>query len=395
MPAPEINPDLLTDVPDDGSTFGTTTRGNHATHGDAYSGGNQHIEKSCVVRQNIYCAKALEASAYTVRTSTYGDPEDPQFDDEHVYTTNIVEGFVKNDAAGNFLFGQPGDGSNGGVTALDQLDDVTLTFPAGREYLCFDSASSKWVNEVIQLDDLGDVIVTSPTDGQHLVFDFGTSTWINKNSNSLNDLDDVVLTSPANGEFLRFDGSDWVNAALVSSDLPAHSHVEADITDLQNYSLVGHTHVEADITDLQNYSLVGHTHVEADITDLQSYLLDITGQNLNDLADVNASSPTLGDHLEFDGSNWIAAAPGHTSPGASALNDLSDVTLSSLADANVLQFDGSVWVNRSDVELSSTSAYYLGDKDTDGTWRFVRNGSDLQVELRESSTYNVKGSFTP
>ena len=53
-----------------------------------------------------------------------------------------------------------------------------------------------------------------------------------------------------------------------------HTHVEADITDLQNYSLVGHQHVEADITDLQNYSLVGHTHVEADILDLQPYLLD-------------------------------------------------------------------------------------------------------------------------
>ena len=359
MPAPELNPDLLNNAPDDGALLGTTTRGNHATHGDAYSGGNQHIEKSCVVRQNIYCAKALEASAYTVRTSSYGDPEDPKFDPEHVYTTNIVPGFVKNDAAGNFLFGEPGDGSNGGATALDQLDDVTLTSPVGREYLCFDSASSQWVNQVIVLDDIGDVVIVSPTEGQHLVFDSGSSTWINKNSNGLDDLNDVTLTAETNGDFLRFNGSDWVNAALVSSDLPAHSHVEADITDLQ------------------------------------SYLLDITGQNLNNLADVSASTPNNGDHLEFDGTNWVAAAPGHTPPGASALNDLSDVSLSSLAANNVLQFDGSGWVNRSDVELSSASAYYIGDKDSAGSWRFVRVGSDLEVQLHESGSYVSKGSFTP
>lgn len=34
-------------------------------------------------------------------------------------------------------------------------------------------------------------------------------------------LDDVVLTSPAAGELLRFDGSEWVNAELQASDMPA------------------------------------------------------------------------------------------------------------------------------------------------------------------------------
>jgi len=47
------------------------------------------------------------------------------------------------------------------------------------------------------------------------------------------------------------------------------------------------------------------------------------------------------------------------------------------------------------VEIQSDDAYYLGDENVDGTWRFVRNGTDLQVELRESGTYNSKGSFTP
>jgi len=65
-----------------------------------------------------------------------------------------------------------------------------------------------------------------------------------------------------------------------------HTHLEADITDLQAYAPVAHTHLSADIIDLPAYALVAHTHlaaditdfphthVEADITDLQAYSLD-------------------------------------------------------------------------------------------------------------------------
>jgi len=231
----------------------------------------------------------------------------------------------------------------------------------------------------------------------------------------LDNLADVTITSETLGDFLRFDGSVFVNTPLSASDLPTHTHVEADITDLQNYSLVGHTHVEADITDLQNYSLVGHTHVEADITDLQAYLLDITGESIDDLSDVDTTGISTGDHLTFNGTNWVpvtndfigladtppdysgagllflrvdsgvsfvefvsislsdlpaialddlsnvnasspntndvltfngtwaAAAP--AGGGASELDDLSDVTISTPADKEYLCYDGSEWVN--------------------------------------------------
>jgi len=85
---------------------------------------------------------------------------------------------------------------------------------------------------------------------------------------------------------------------------------------------------------------------------------------------------------------------GQSGAGATQLNELSDVSLSSPVDDNVLQFDGSEWVNRSDVELSSTSAYYLGDSGTDGTWRFVRDGDNLKIERRESNNYVTKTTIT-
>lgn len=70
----------------------------------------------------------------------------------------------------------------------------------------------------------------------------------------------------------------------------AHTHLEADITDLGSYldqaaadllyAALAHQHVEADITDLQSYSPIGHTHTESDITDLQDYLTQLEGDTL-------------------------------------------------------------------------------------------------------------------
>ena len=43
----------------------------------------------------------------------------------------------------------------------------------------------------------------------------------------------------------------------------------------------------------------------------------------------------------------------------------------------------------------NAAAFYFGPVDTDGTWRFIPSGSDLVVQLRESGTYNTKGTWTP
>lgn len=60
----------------------------------------------------------------------------------------------------------------------------------------------------------------------------------------------------------------YVDDAITTTSAPlAHTHVEADITDLQSYSLIGHNHDAS-------YAPLVHTHVEADITDLQAYALD-------------------------------------------------------------------------------------------------------------------------
>ena len=52
------------------------------------------------------------------------------------------------------------------------------------------------------------------------------------------------------------------------------------------------------------FALESHTHLEADITDLQAYLLDITGESINDLSNVlTTMNPTDGQVLTFDTTN--------------------------------------------------------------------------------------------
>ena len=53
--------------------------------------------------------------------------------------------------------------------------------------------------------------------------------------------------------------------------------------------------------------LPSHTHVEADITDLQAYLLNINAESIDDLSDVAITAAANGDFLRFNGTSWVDA----------------------------------------------------------------------------------------
>ncbi len=210
----------------------------------------------------------------------------------------------------------------------------------------------------------------------------------------LDDLSDISLTSPATGELLKFDGADWINNTLSEAGVAAasHTHVEADITDLQSYLLdiTGESLEDlSDVTlgvavdgELLRYngsvwinntlaeagvSAVGHTHVEADITDLQSYITNLEGEDLSTLADVTITGVLSGELLKWDGSKWInntlaqagIEIVGHTHVEADitdlqsyllditgeSLEDLSDVTFGIATDGEIIRYNGSVWIN--------------------------------------------------
>jgi len=46
------------------------------------------------------------------------------------------------------------------------------------------------------------------------------------------------------------------------------------------------------------------------------------------------------------------------------------------------------WVHR------AAKTLYIGDRTTNGSWRFRDDGTNLIIERRESGTWNEKGAFT-
>lgn len=92
-----------------------------------------------------------------------------------------------------------------------------------------------------------------------------------------------------------------------------------------------------------------HTHVEADVTDLQPYLIDITAESIFDLSDVSGS-PLNGEVLIWDGSAFVPGAIGSVFD----LNDLGDVNVPSPADGAFLFWNDAVsqWES-SEIDLSN------------------------------------------
>lgn len=87
------------------------------------------------------------------------------------------------------------------------------------------------------------------------------------------------------------DGSDHTHAEYVDD---THTHVEADITNLDDYSTIGHTHDTRYYTEtetdskLAGKSPTGHSHNESDIADLGSYP-DATGQPITKVPQTDGS----------------------------------------------------------------------------------------------------------
>jgi len=48
-----------------------------------------------------------------------------------------------------------------------------------------------------------------------------------------------------------------------------------------------------------------------------------------------------------------------------------------------------------DIEIGSTDSFYLGDPNTNGSWRFTRSGNNFVVQRRESGSWNTKTTISP
>lgn len=92
-------------------------------------------------------------------------------------------------------------------------------------------------------------------------------------------------------------------------------------------------------------------HDEEDHSDAMSTVV------LNDISNVSASSPTTGDFLAFNGTDWVPEAI----PAINALDDIGDVSAPSPSSGDFLKWNGTAWVNDSiDLGTDTTGNYVSG-----------------------------------
>ena len=100
-----------------------------------------------------------------------------------------------------------------------------------------------------------------------------------------------------------------------------------------------------------------------------SFTTASTVSSIDDLSDVDTTttSPSSGQVLKWDGSNWTPADDIDTtlSLGSASINDLGDVNISSASDGQVLKYDSatSKWINSADAGGISLTDLSIG---TDG-----------------------------
>ena len=245
----------------------------------------------------------------------------------------IDEGLVVNSATGGIEI-DTGGSIRGGLTDFDDpnnngffsgFDQDTLAHVAtigdpSNEHLT-------WNGEDLTLDiDGSNLTVNGGTTGQGLVVaSDGTVTFVDL-VNVLNDLSDVNAT-PSVGQFLKWSGTEWI-ASNVTNVIGID-----DLTDVVISTIA--------TDDILKYN--GTNWVNVAPSDLGNLLV------LNDLSNVNAT-PSVGQFLKWSGTEWS-----HSNiTNILGIGDMTDVNISSATTNDILQWTGTLWVNRAPSTLASS-----------------------------------------
>lgn len=186
------------------------------------------------------------------------------------------------------------------------------------------------------INDLSDVTITSPSTNQIIYYD-GTK-WINGNlpTHTLDSHSDVNTAGATSGQFLKYNGVQWV-AATASTPTQMSDLSDVDTTGVTNN----------DVLIYNSSTMQWEPSAPSNPT------------VISDLTDVDNATPSGGDVLTWNAGNswWEPAAPAAV---PSALNDLTDVTITAAATGEVLYYNGSAWVDQDLASIVLTLGDYKG-----------------------------------
>ena len=206
----------------------------------------------------------------------------------------------------------------------------------------------------------------------------------------LQDLSDVAGTSPSTGQVLKWNGSAWAPAADATgggADGNTTYTISAETaTGGVNLRLTG-SDSSADNVKLTAGSNVTLTRTSADEITIAATGTGGGASNLDDLGDVVITgTPSNGQVLKFDGTNWVNGTDSTGGGGATALDGLTDVIITGTpTTGQVLKFDGTNWVNGTDATGSGSN---LTTRDTAaGTTSSLNDGQTGPINITGYKSY--------
>jgi len=225
----------------------------------------------------------------------------------------------------------------------------------------------------LNIDSIAGFSVTEPTSGQFLTYNTDEGAWVN------------VTVTPGEGisngfSQITVDGQTTIAATGEAILNIAEGSNAVDITTAGNTLTIDVNQGNIQIAQNQVTDLV---------TDLGQKLEDITNESLGDLADVVIDNETLAENnvLVWNGSNW----ENQSSPGGGitvALNDLTDVNATSPAEGDILVFkeygDGGWYSFPQDEVFNIINAIYANKGETGATHQLVTPGDLLNFKTSNS-----------
>ena len=203
----------------------------------------------------------------------------------------------------------------------------------------------------------------------------------------LQDLSDVTGTAPSTGQVLKWNGTAWAPAADETGSggdgNTTYTISAEEVSGGVNLRLTGSD------ASTDNVKLAAGSNVTLTRTSADEITIAATGggggaSNLDDLGDVVITgTPTTGQVLKYDGTNWIndTDATGGEG-GAATLDELTDVVITGTPiTGQVLKFDGTNWVNGTD-DISSGSNL---------TTRDTAAGTTSSLADDDTGTINITG----
>jgi len=267
---------------------------------------------------------------------------------------------------------------------IENLKNVSLLLTADKEILQYNAANGNWENNILNLNTIQDVNITSLQNGEVLRYNSTSSKWENQNNtDTLNELTDVTLTGSSNNQVLKYNGSIWVNnfvnlTELADTNIPALNN--GDILRYNSISQKWETDT-FNIDDLDNVNITGVANNEVLKYNSTSGKWENSNRidTLDELGDVTLTSVTSGDLLRYNGSIFVNTK-------IALDNDFTNVNFTSLTNGDLIKYDGSNFIN-------FAPTYLDGAGITDNYLIKVVGGVTTQTNMIETSVLNTSTSL--